>query len=168
MVVLFGVDSSIIGIDGASWMDYSGYHLTLCFIGEVSAQDYQRIKSELAEIKTAPFEIQLKNVGFFPPRKEPRILWVGVEANDALMELHQAINKRLTKLGIQLEKRKYAPHITVARLKHVEKEQLMPFLIAHSLFKTERFQVMEFSLYSSLLTSEGAMHNVERSYALGN
>jgi RNA 2',3'-cyclic 3'-phosphodiesterase len=149
------------------WVPQNQLHLTLRFIGEVNEADYHAIRRALHEIQRPSFDLRLKSVGHFPPRGHPRTIWVGVEKNDALMALNTAIESALIAAGVEPEKRKYHPHITVARVRdRTDPATLIPFLAGNNLFCTASFKVDEFLLYSSILKPEGALHQVEEAYPL--
>jgi 2'-5' RNA ligase len=142
-------------------------HLTLRFIGEVNDQQFEEIRTALDEVQTGPFELSLKGVGFFPPRGSPRILWIGLEPCEELQALFGMIERSLEKLGFEREKQKYAPHITVARIKQtIRPAAVMPFISQNSLFKAGPVTVDAFHLYSSVLRPEGPVHRLEESYQL--
>ena len=65
-------------IPGAKWLDQSKIHITLRFIGDIAGDTMEKIISSLSTLSMPPFELYLKGVGHFPPRKTPRILWVGI------------------------------------------------------------------------------------------
>ncbi len=141
-------------------------HLTLRFIGEVDGDRELDIRDTLAAVHCEPFSMQLQGMGFFPPRKRPRVVWVGVEHNEVLVRLRNRIEARLVETGLEPEGRKFAPHITLARLKHTPATRVARFLEQHSLFFSQPFQVTEFRLYSSVLSAKGARHFVEQEYPL--
>ncbi|RUM35289.1 MAG: RNA 2',3'-cyclic phosphodiesterase [Desulfobulbus sp.] len=154
------------GLPGARMVPEEQLHLSLCFIGEVEGGMYPDIRDALARVDFPSFTLQLDGVGFFPPRKKPRVVWAGVVCNASLSRLHKKIKSVLLPLGIALEKRKFAPHITLARLKNTPAARVGRFLEQNSLFMTEPFQVDEFVLYSSVLNSRGARHYVEQRFFL--
>lgn len=57
------------GIPGAKWVAPEQLHLTVRFIGEVDGGLFRDIKEILGEIHFASFSLQLKGVGYFPPRE---------------------------------------------------------------------------------------------------
>ena len=65
------------GLPDARWTPVEQLHLTLCFIGEVSGDHFLDIREALAELHVPPFPLQLRGVGFFPPRGLPRVVWAG-------------------------------------------------------------------------------------------
>ncbi|MFP4680271.1 MAG: RNA 2',3'-cyclic phosphodiesterase [Chitinispirillaceae bacterium] len=154
-------------IPRAKWTKDSQLHLTLRFIGEVSEDTAEKIECALNLIETPSFPIELKGVGFFPPRKIPRVLWCGIAPNEELLKLQAKVERTLTNIGITPEGRKYSPHITIAKLNRSPSEKLAQFISSNALFHTEPFLVSEFHLYSSHLRSEGALHIREATYKLG-
>lgn len=99
----------------ARWARTESLHVTLKFIGEVSDAKAQEIKTSLQQVKAKPFEIDFKEIGFFPTPKSARVFWAGVHASEALKELASAIEASVEKAGIPREKRAYHPHLTLAR-----------------------------------------------------
>lgn len=154
------------GIPGAKWVQEEQMHLTLRFIGAVDGGIFRDIKEGLAEISAAPFSLQVKGLGFFPPRKAPRVLWAGVTPVEEVKRLRNRIENFLVGMGIEPEGRKYSPHVTLARLHDTPAARLNRFLAGNNLFATEEFAVSEFHLYSSELTPKGAFHTLEASYPL--
>ena len=48
----------------------------------------------------------------------PRVLWIGTtKGTEAMRELYGRIEDRLVPLGFAAERRPYAPHLTIARVK---------------------------------------------------
>jgi len=154
------------GLPGARWVKSEQLHLTLRFIGEVDGDRFLDIREGLAEVSCASFPMQLQGVGFFPPRKKPRVVWVGLDKNEQLIRLRNRIESVLVQAGLEPEKRKFAPHITLARLNNTPASKVGRFFEQHSLFFSPLFQVNEFSLYSSVLNAKGAKHFVEQEYLL--
>ena len=99
----------------ARWVRTESLHVTLKFIGEVSERRVQAVKEILRQIKIAPFELEFKNVGFFPTPKSARVFWIGIHAPEALPQLAAAIEQRLETIGIAKEEKPYRPHLTLAR-----------------------------------------------------
>lgn len=160
------LNSIAFGVPGARWVEVEQVHLTLRFIGEVSGSSFLDIEESLSRVTAPPFSIRLKGVGHFPPRKHPRVLWAGVEANDTLMQLHNRVEAAIVRTGQEPEGRKFSPHITLARLRDTPAVKAAAFLAANSLFETSPFEVSTFHLYSSTLTGKGAIHQRQASYLL--
>ena len=143
-------------------------HLTLRFIGDVNSSVFRDVLEALPGVRSEPFSIQLEGLGFFPPRGNPRVVWVGMKKNDALIRLRKKVESVLVNAGLDPEGRKYSPHITLARLKSTPSSKVAAFLSHNSMFVTEDFQVNEFLLYSSVLNGKGAKHYIEAGYPLSS
>jgi 2'-5' RNA ligase len=154
------------GLPGARWVKPEQLHLTLRFIGEVDGGMFHDIREGLAEIVGKSFTLQLDGVGFFPPRGKPRVVWIGLQQSEELLQLRNRIESCLVSLGLEPERRKFAPHITLARLKNTPPAKVGRFLENHSLFLSAPFTVEEFYLYSSQLGRNGAIHRIEAGYPL--
>lgn len=138
----------------ARWARPEGLHVTLKFIGEASDATVQEIKSALAAVKAAPFEVTFASAGFFPSPKSPRVFWVGVEGEQALPQLAATIDNATEKLGVAKEERGYNPHLTLARAgsgpgTHHQLRPLASLLQAEAAPQFGRMTAREFFLYQS-------------------
>ena len=160
------LESMFFGIPGAKWVDPQQIHLTVRFVGEVGGATFLDIKTALEDVSVKPFPLTLKGVGHFPPRGAPKVLWVGLEKSEPLQILRKKIDLALMRVGVEPEGRKFSPHITLARLKNSPVQKIANFLSGNGLFSQKPFQVEDFRLYSSVLSSKGAYHKVEKVYTL--
>ena len=114
------------GVAGARWVDAGNFHLTLRFIGEIAEDVAADVDEALARIKAPRFTLQLAGTGVFGGNR-PRALWVGAERSPELVRLHDRIEQALIRAGLEPEGRKYAPHVTLARLREPDLGQARPF-----------------------------------------
>jgi len=154
------------GLPEARWVDVKQLHLTLRFIGDADDGLFAAIKESLAGVSENAFSLTLQGVGCFPPKKAPRVLWVGINRNDTLIRLADKVEQSLTGVGLQPEQRSFSPHITIARFRDISPHKAADYLAKNTVFKTEAFPVEEFYLYSSALTQKGAVHRREATYPL--
>ena len=155
------------GLGDVRWLTPDQQHLTLRFIGEVDNGRLDEVADALALVEGWPFEVRLEGLGHFPPRGEPRVLWVGIEKNPDLKSLKWRIDRALADVGLGPETRKFAPHVTLARIRGpLSQDRLATYLMRHSLYRSERFPVSDFHLYSSWLKPAGAEHQIEARYEL--
>jgi 2'-5' RNA ligase len=153
------------GVPGARWMTREQLHLTLRFIGEVDGRDASAIDEALASISAPRFTQEMKGVGAFGG-KNPRALWAGVPANDALIHLQRKIESAIQRLGFPAEERKYTPHVTLARLRAAPAGRVMDYLSDRALYASDPFEVKALALFSSRLSPNGSIYVTEREYAL--
>ncbi|HVU20893.1 MAG TPA: RNA 2',3'-cyclic phosphodiesterase [Rhizomicrobium sp.] len=153
------------GVPGARWQTREQMHLTMRFIGEVDGRDAASIDDALAAISAPILQLQLKGVGEFGG-KNPRALWAGVAANDALMHLQRKIETAMQRIGLHAEPRKFTPHVTLARLRGTPPGVVMDYLVDHALFASAPFEAREFIVYESHLSPNGSIYVPRRHYPL--
>jgi 2'-5' RNA ligase len=112
----------------ARWARVEGLHVTLKFVGNVSDERVEQIKTALASIKTAPFDVRFEGIGFFPNPKAARVFWAGVDGGNELPGLASTIDAALEKLGVERETKPYHPHLTLARTSARPLRELQPLL----------------------------------------
>ncbi len=155
------------GIPGARPVPAEQIHLTLCFLGEVEGVLFRDIRECLFEVEGKPFSLQVRGVGHFPPRGTPRVIWAGVSPTEELLRLKKRVDRALLSSGVAPERRKFSPHITLARLRNSPIQRVSAFLAGNSFLQTPDFVVDSFHLFSSRLGKSGALHTLEESYGLG-
>lgn len=154
-------------IPTARWVKPEQLHLTLRFIGDTDEQ--AAIQNALATVAASPLDLTLAGVGRFPPgdRKPPRVLWVGIQKQPALNDLHRQVESVLRPLGFPPDPKGFSPHLTLARLKAVKPvKEADTFLSRHAEFNAGTFAVSQFVLYSSVLSSQGSTYTAEAVYEL--
>ncbi len=154
------------GLPGARWVAPESLHLTLRFIGEVDGREAEDIDAALSGVRCPRFPLALSGVGEFGDERRLRSVWVGVEANEILERLQAKVEQAVRRAGQPPEKRKFKPHVTLARFKSHPGARLEHYFAERSLFRCEPFQVTDFTLYSSYLSHEGAIYSPEAVYPL--
>jgi 2'-5' RNA ligase len=153
------------GIAKARWVDPGNLHLTLRFIGEVSEDVAADVDEALVRLRARRFTLQLAGTGVFGGDR-PRNLWVGVERAPELAALRDKIEQALTRAGLPPEPRKFAPHVTLARLHNPPVDEVAGFLAAHAGFRAEPLAVEAFSLIASYPTKAGSVYEDQADYPL--
>jgi RNA 2',3'-cyclic 3'-phosphodiesterase len=154
------------GIPGARWVPMENYHVTLRFIGEAPRHVAEEIDHALAALKARGFILTLAGVGTFAKGGRSNTLWLGVERNPQLDHLQSKIETALQRCGLEPERRRFQPHLTLARLDNAPEGKLAAFVQAHNLFRADPVPVGHFTLFSSLLGKEQPVYTVEVEYAL--
>jgi len=153
------------GVAGAKWVDAGNLHLTLRFVGEVDEGVAADIDDALARLQARRFTLQLAGAGVFGDGK-PRQLWVGVEREPALSALQGKIEQALIRIGIPPEPRKFAPHVTLARLREARRDDVQRFLALNAQFRAAPLAVERFSLIASYPTKAGSVYEDQADYPL--
>jgi len=154
------------GIPGARWVPPDNYHLTLRFIGEVERWRAEEADEALSGIRARGFDLALRGVGTFEKGGRIAALWAGVERNDALTHLQNKVETALQRVGLEPERRRFAPHVTLARTDRADPAKLIAWVQAHNLFRAVPVRVDGFTLFSSRLSKEHPVYEPEVDYAL--
>ena len=155
------------GVPEARWVPEDNFHVTLSFLGEVPERQVQEIGDAARAVRSDPFSLQLQSVGIFPRRPPARVLWAGVRHEPRLLLLQKRLEKELFEIGFQPEKRKYHPHVTLARVgKDAPREAVSDWLAQHLGFSEEPFPVARFQLYSSEPSPGGSEYQVLCQYPI--
>ncbi len=149
------------GVEGAHWQRDDQLHLTLAFIGDVSKKMMHEIEGELSRLTFNPFDLQLQGVGLFGKPSQPKVLWAGVEDRKPLVHLHDKICQAMNSIDVDVERRKYKPHVTLARFRRGALARIGDWLTENEKLKTEAEKVEHFTLFSSERTAEGSYYHVE-------
>lgn len=100
------------------WVSSENIHLTLKFLGDVSLSNIDVLK-EVLQTEAANHRsmvISIGGVGAFPKVRNPRVIWVGVEAPPELEALQRGIEVQTTRLGYAPDQRPFSPHLTLGRV----------------------------------------------------
>lgn len=154
------------GVPGARWLPSENYHLTLRFIGEMPGHRAEDIDAALASLRGRGFELTLEGVGAHEKAGRPHALYVGVARNPALDHLRGKIETALQRAGLEPERRRFLPHVTIARLDGMADGRLVAWLQAHALFRADPVPIEHFTLFSSRLGKEASAYTAEADYAL--
>ena len=154
------------GIPGARWVAPENLHLTLRFIGEVDEGLMEDIDAALLGVEAPSFELVLAGIGHWETRGSATAVWAGVEKSPDLLHLHDRVEAALVRAGLPPEPRKFAPHVTLARLKKPPATRVGDFLREYGDFRAPPVAVEGFALYSSLLTAAGPIYREEAFYPL--
>ena len=155
------------GLRSARWLNEEGLHLTLAFVGEVGRSEQRRIEAALEAVTAPALHMELHGLGCFPPRGAPRTLWTGASPKAEIVSLARSVRRALERGGLTLERRKFMPHVTIARFRQPPSPtELERYLGTHSLFRTSRAGVASFHVLSSVLRSSGARYTIETTFPL--
>jgi len=137
-------------------VEYENLHLTLKFLGEVSAAKAEDAKKALEEVEHPRFPVTLKGAGVFPNPGNAKVVWAGVDKGfDEFVELAKTVDSRLKTIGFPPESR-FHPHVTLARVKgRLDRGRLNAFLASHSEALFGSYEVDSFHLMESRLTPKG-------------
>ena len=151
----------------ASWSREENLHLTLKFLGDTPVSQIESLSqaAKRAASKAIPFELIVKGCGAFPPRGQPRVLWIGIEdVSGQLGKLQQALEDECDKEGFARETRPFHPHLTIARLRRPQGARQLAALHEGMGFEAETVRASALAVVRSELRSEGSRQTVISHY----
>jgi len=156
------------GVPDARWVPAENFHVTLCFPGQVQGAVGRDLEEELSDIASAPFAVTVAGVDQFSSGKQPKALVALVEKSDKLDWLQQKVSTVARNCGIGVERRKFHPHVTLARFRNGAEtgHHIAQFMASHSQFRAGPWIAEHFSLYSSRQGRNGSIYTEEAAYHL--
>jgi 2'-5' RNA ligase len=150
---------------GVKWVNPYSIHLTLKFLGDVTANRLDEIMMAMEEAAQGipPFHLEVSGPGVFPDPKRVQVAWVGLKGDlDQLGQLQKRIDVNLAQLGFEPERRAFTPHLTLARLRSevlpVERQRFGQLIVETKFELNYHVEVESINLMRSQLTREGAIY----------
>ena len=152
------------------WVEKNNLHLTMKFLGDMSLEQRELIKSGLKGIASqySPFIIKLSsNIGIFPTYKMPRIIWVGIkEGVNQLEELYNSIENDLSNKGFSREVKYFSGHITIGRVKFIRDKNNFIQILKRIEISNLSQEVKSIDLMRSKLTPNGPIYSITAKFPL--
>lgn len=142
-------------------------HLTLRFLGNEEIDPVIEALGSLSPPNS--FSLSLSGTGVFGSRRRPTVLWAGVEACSALLDLQESVEQALHGHGFPRETRPYFPHITLGRFRREpapSDASVAEFLKQHESLRLPPFPVNSFELFASESDQDGVRHRVIQRFPL--
>ena len=153
------------GLPGARWVDPENYHITLRFIGDIDQRTADEIGGALERVDRPSFDLAVSGLDAFGGNK-PHSIVACVTASAALKELQGEHERIIQRIGLEPERRKFRPHITLARIKTASQADAAAYLALRGDFRTAPFPVGRFVLLSSRDSRGGGPYVMEEAYPL--
>ncbi len=144
------------------------FHLTLLFLGEVAEPVLEAAHEGFEAIVRPPFDLEVAGLGLFGGER-PRAVWAGIRPSEPLDRLQAKIERAARVAGIEPERRRFSPHVTLGRFAPPPPEdrfRLERAVAEGASFRGGRFEVTRFVLYRSHLGPKGARYEELATYPL--
>jgi 2'-5' RNA ligase len=151
------------------WEPREKFHATIKFLGDVEENSMpplvETIKRSLGGVK--PFKIECALLGCFPNIKRPRVVWVGCDNTDGVLEnAKNALDDALLPLGFEKEDREFHSHVTLGRIRSPRRLRDLTQMLETVTFATQTFVCEEILLMRSVLKSSGSEYSLVQSFPL--
>jgi RNA 2',3'-cyclic 3'-phosphodiesterase len=155
----------------ASWVLEENPHLTLKFLGDIPLPMVEAVAqaTQSAASTVSPFEIIVEGCGAFPPKGQPRVLWVGIEdPSGRLALLNRTLEDECAKAGFPREERPFHPHLTIARIRKPHDSRHLAAVNKEIGFDRETVLASDLAVIRSELRNAGARHTIIARHALAS
>ncbi len=132
------------------------FHLTLKFLGEVQPNNVDKIVSSLRNIKFESFSVFLDSIGIFPTENYIRVVWIGLNPEERVLELQNKIDESLKPLF--KKEKDFKAHITLARVKYPEDKKSFVEQIKKIKVENKKIEIKNFRLMRSTLTPKSPIY----------
>ncbi len=155
------------------WVKVDNIHLTVVFMGSTSVDLMDPIGRALSGVcaRHTPFRVSLRGTGVFGSRRNPRVLWVGLEGDlDRLGVFRRELQRALQPLGFKAEERPLSAHLTLGRFRRgaaAGGNALENLLHRHRELVSPSWTLAELVLFRSDLRPGGAEYTPLARFPLG-
>jgi 2'-5' RNA ligase len=150
-----------------NWSPVENLHITSKFIGQWPEARLTELEEALENLdSTCAFDVTIARFGYFPNPHKPHALFAGVQPESGLAGLAKQIEDALQPLGVSREDRPYSPHLTLARIKHENIQELREHIAKMTNFDFGTFRVSGFHLYSSNTGPRGSVYKQLATFSL--
>ncbi len=150
---------------GAHWADPADYHVTLRFFGDVDKHVTDDILAGLESTFLPVFSAHIRGLAVYGGER-PRALVAELDPNPTLIDLHRAHERIALSAGLEPDRRKYSPHVTLARLRGTTPEMVAGFIQSFTPATLPAFTVEEVELLSARDSSGGGPYLTEATFRL--
>jgi 2'-5' RNA ligase len=152
------------GSSAVRWVPAHNLHLTLKFLGDVSAANLPFLNQMLG-LEAAShhcFNLKIAGLGCFPSAKRARVVWVGIQAPPEMQTLQHSVETGAERLGYATEERGFSPHLTIGRVRQglaaAEQQRLRSALEATRIGTIGNADIRSVTLMKSDLQPSGSIY----------
>ncbi|MEL6287931.1 MAG: RNA 2',3'-cyclic phosphodiesterase [Pseudomonadota bacterium] len=157
-------DVSVV-LPGARLIDPDDMHMTVCYFGPMPEPVADDLCNRLSTLRADPIIVSFGAVAAFGGDRA-RSIYLAVEKTRALVELHRAVAGVATDAGLELDTRKFTPHITLARLPRSPAAEVALALAEIGHLDVPPFQTSTLGLYTSARSRGGGPYILEAQFDL--
>lgn len=143
-------------------------HLTLTFLGDIEAGQAGDLAESLAGLALPGLDLRLHGLELLGPAQAPVL--AALAEGEGLMGVHDKVQRAARQAGIDLRRRRFRPHVTIARFGRLEPgkvQRLADFMALNGAFSAGPAPVADLVLYRSHLASSGTIYEPLAEFRLG-
>ncbi|MGC8652046.1 MAG: RNA 2',3'-cyclic phosphodiesterase [Candidatus Micrarchaeia archaeon] len=144
------------GLGGFRSVGQENMHITLFFLGSITFEQMQSVKSAMDKLAIQPFAIEVSGVGSFT-QSVPRVLFAKIsQGAENIIGIFRIMRSEIAAC-CKIEDRELVPHITIARARNASMgfKEATEFISRYKDYNFGRFQCDAITLKKSVLSSKG-------------
>ena len=142
------------------YVDLQNLHFTLKFFGDIDTEGIDLIASKIEMVikDFDSFNIKIKGCGAFPNKNRIKVIWVGLDEDEILKDLHDRLDKEFNTIGFDLD-RKFSSHLTIGRMKSAKgKDRVKKTIEEYADVDIGTMEVNAITFKKSTLTPSGPIY----------
>ena len=142
------------------YVDLQNLHFTLKFFGDIDTEGIDLIAEKIEKVikDFDSFNIKIKGCGAFPNTNRIKVIWLGLDEDKILKELHDNLDKEFNSIGFDLDK-KFSSHLTIGRMRSAKaKDKVKNTLDLYDGIDVGTMEVKTVTLKKSTLTPSGPIY----------
>lgn len=142
------------------YVELANLHLTLKFFGDIDTDGLNLLENAIANVLSEfnSFNIKIKGCGAFPNSNRINVIWVGIEDDSIIKDLHDKLDEEFARLGLDKDK-KFSTHLTIGRMKSAKNKNKVKSTIGEFRdVEIGEMEVAQISLKKSTLTPAGPIY----------
>ena len=142
------------------YVDLENIHLTLKFFGEIDSDGIELLSSKISGVVSNfdKFKIKIKGCGAFPNTKRIKVIWLGIDDDKLIKQLHDELDKEFVKMGFDKDK-KFSSHLTIGRMRNAKgKDKVQAAIEEFGEVEIGEMDVDSIVLKKSTLTPSGPIY----------
>ena len=153
-----------------TWCTVNQFHISLAFLGEIAPAILPHVSGGLTRVCQALASVPCHayGLGFFGNRRNPKVVWAGVDMTPEMEALHSTLWKELKRFGFSTDEDLFRPHITLGRCKERARNQpLTEAMDADTDVAFGAWTASAVTLFESRLTPKGPHYSPLSTFKLG-
>ncbi|MBO6110490.1 MAG: RNA 2',3'-cyclic phosphodiesterase, partial [Methanobrevibacter sp.] len=142
------------------YVDLQNLHFTLKFFGDIDTEGIDLISQKIENVikDFNSFTIKINGCGAFPNKNRIKGIWVGLDEDEILKDLHDKLDKEFNSIGFDLD-RKFSSHLTIGRMKSAKgKDKVKNTIETYNNIDIGTMEVNSITLKKSTLTPSGPIY----------
>lgn len=165
------LEGAQVGLKVGNLVPRENFHVTLAFLGEHPEPLIEDVHDGLSGIRSGAVDVEAFGLGMFGDA-HPRAVFADVTPVEPLKVLRKKVRQAARDFGIELEAKRFHPHITLARfprsLTPEDAAEAGAFVARNNARGRVAFRADSFCLYRSYLRGQGPIYEMLAEYPLLN